>query len=347
MTETALVPVPGELAARGERALAVTYAEKSPAAVYLARLSEGSRRTFRQCLFEIAAIARLLWGDERTCSHETRDAKRGRRIECQLCDPILFPWAALRYEHTAAIRAHLVERLAASTANKHLAALRGVLREAWRLGQIGAEEYHRAIDLRRVKGSRLPRGRQLSYFELHGLYAACEADKSAAGRRDAALIAVLHGAGLRRAEAVSLDVSDVDFAGGWIRVRGKGNKEREVPPMPDVFDAIRDWLAVRGEEHGPLFFRVNKGGKIAAHRMTADAVFLTLRKRAQQARLESFSPHDLRRTFASNVLSAGEDLSTTQKLMGHASPITTERYDRRPSEKRKEATSKLRSGYKG
>ena len=81
-------------------------------------------------------------------------------------------WAALRYQHTQAIRAALAARYAPATANKMLAALRGVLREAWRLGYVSAEEYHRAADLPAVRGSTLPRGRALTTGELRALFAA-------------------------------------------------------------------------------------------------------------------------------------------------------------------------------
>ncbi len=115
--------------------------------VYLARLAPGSRRTMRAALNYIAGL--LMSG---------RD------------DSLALAWSALRYEHTQAIRAHLAERYAPATANKMLAALRGVLRECWRLGQIGAEDYHRAIDISSIKGTTLPRGRALSSGELRSLF---------------------------------------------------------------------------------------------------------------------------------------------------------------------------------
>src|SRR5690242_17195204 len=80
----------------------------------------------------------------------------------------------LRYEHTAAMRAILAGRgLAPATANRHLAALRGVLRECWRLGYVGVEDYQRAVDVQPIRGSRLPRGRSLEAGELARLFDAC------------------------------------------------------------------------------------------------------------------------------------------------------------------------------
>jgi hypothetical protein len=125
----------------------------NPAAVYLSRLAPGSRRTLRAAL---DTIARLLTGDDATTA-------------------AVIEWGALRYQHTNAIRAELAERYATATANKAIAALRGVLKEAWRLSQMSAEDYHRAADLATIRGETLPRSRGLSTAELRALFAICAA----------------------------------------------------------------------------------------------------------------------------------------------------------------------------
>jgi len=96
---------------------------------------------------------------------------------------------------------------------------------------------------------------------------------------------------------------------------------------------------------GPLLLPIAKGGKIAIRRMTDQAVYLALRKRARQAKVKVFSPHDLRRTFASEMLDAGADIATVQKMMGHADPATTARYDRRGEEAKRKAASLLHFPY--
>ena len=128
-------------------------------------------------------------------------------------------WPALEYQHTTAIRSALVERYASTTATKMLAALRGVLKESWRLGLMDAETYRRASDLPCIRGERLPRGRALTTGELRSLFRICGDDPSPSGARDAAMLAVLYGAGLRRSEVVFLDLSDYNPEGGTVTVR--------------------------------------------------------------------------------------------------------------------------------
>lgn len=304
-------------------------------AVYLARLAPGSRRTMRAALETIAEIL----------SGKPKQA-------------FTLPWRELRYEHTQAIRAALAERYQPATANKLLAALRGVLRECWRLGEMQAEEFHRAIDVAAVRGTTLPRGRALAVGELRALFADCTADDNVSGARDAALLAVLYGAGLRRAEAVALDVDDYDVETGELRVRsGKGRKARTAYATGGARAAIEAWLRARSSApHQPhavntdagksLFYPINKGGNLTARRMSDQAVLNVVRKRALRSGVKSFSPHDLRRSFISDLLDAGADISTVQGLAGHANVQTTARYDRRGERTKRKAAEMLHVPYK-
>ncbi len=80
---------------------------------------------------------------------------------------------------------------------------------------------------------------------------------------------------------------------------------------------MSDWLIWRGEEAGALFYPTRRGGKVEHRRMTDQAVLDILRQRGKEAQIASFSPHDFRRTFISNLLDRGADISTVQKLAGH------------------------------
>lgn len=309
----------GELVARAQRPL-----DQNPAAVYLARLAPGSQRAQRSALDTMAGLV-----------------TSGR------CDALGLDWAQLRYQHTAAIRAALAGQYQPATANRMLSALRGVLKEAFRLGQMPAEAYARASDLTSVKGSTLPRGRALSAGELRALFDACAQDLSAAGARDAALLALLY-AGLRRAEAVGLDLADYDPATGTITVRaGKGHKDRTTYTAEGGRQALADWLAIRGDEPGPLLWALHKGGRLDRRRLSGDAVLKILAKRARLAEVAGFSPHDMRRTWIGDLLDAGGDIATVQKLAGHANVQTTARYDRRPEATKQRAAGLLHVPYAG
>ena len=327
MPDTALAPagsgefrtLPPDLAP----ALAPAHHEH-PAAVYLARLAPGSRRTMRGALDTVAGIL-------------TSDA----------ADALALPWHLLRYQHTAAVRAALAERYAPATANKTLAALRGVLLEAWRLGLIPADEYSRAADLPAVRGSTLPSGRALTREELRALFAAC-ADGTPAGARDAALLATLYGGGLRRSEAVALTLADYEPHTGALTVRhGKGEKARIVYVTGGGGQALAAWCMTRGEAQGAFFCPVARNGAITVRSMTDQAVLAILTRRAAAAGVAHFSPHDLRRTFISDLLDNGADIATVQKLAGHSSVTTTGRYDRRGEAAKQKAAGLLDVPYGG
>ncbi len=111
--------------------------------------------------------------------------------------------------------------------------------------------------------------------------------------------------------------------------------------------AMEDWLEVRGLKPGPFFLPIRKDGDLELRRMTTQAVYNLLRKRAAQAGVRNFSPHDLRRTFVSDLLEAGADIAIVAKMAGHANVQTTARYDRRPEEAKRRAASLLDVPYRG
>ncbi|BAZ36751.1 phage integrase (plasmid) [Calothrix sp. NIES-4101] len=293
-----------------------------PAAVYLDSLAPGSRPTMEQAL---NAIAALLSDDK--------------------CDYMTLDWAALRYQHTAAVRSALMKKHAPATANKMMCALRRVLEEAFKLDLIDARDYQKAVDLRSIKSSKKQRGRALKQDEITALMRVCQEDSSPLGVRDAALIWILR-CGLRRAEVVNLNLKDFDAATGELGIVGsKGDVDRTVYMPASAIAAVSDWLVVRGRRPGPLLHPSRKGGFIDYKRMTPQSVLMIMRKRAEEAGVERFSPHDFRRTFCSDLLDKGVDIVTVQKLAGHASPVTTGKYDRRGEETKRKAMEKLDIDY--
>ncbi|MCI0342225.1 MAG: site-specific integrase [Planctomycetales bacterium] len=268
-------------------------------------------------------------------------------------DALSLDWSAVRYQHVAAVRSFLTARYAPNTANKYLANLRSVLREAWRLGYISREELARATDVPPVRGYRQPPGRHLSAEELRALFRLCGSDPSLAGRRDAALLAVLYYGGLRASELMGLSIVDLDLREASVLVRqGKGNKDRLVYLAPECLPYLRDWLRVRGKAHGALFGRVRparrrKGSTRAERPLWPRTLNRIVSKRVAAAGLRYTRPHDFRRTMIGDLMDAGVDLSMIARQAGHANVTTTQRYDRRGDRQQREAAARLRLGTQG
>ena len=144
--------------------------------------------------------------------------------------------------------------------------------------------------------------------------------------RDAAVLALLYGSGLRIAEALSLKRADVPApgAGDVIIVKGKGNKARMVPVLPQVLSLVADYLALcpyHSSPDGPLFLGA-KGGPLSPR-----IIQLTMeRLRGALGLADTATPHALRHSFATHLLARGGDLRAIQELLGHASLSTTQIY---------------------
>ncbi|HSL83497.1 MAG TPA: tyrosine-type recombinase/integrase [Thermoanaerobaculia bacterium] len=291
----------------------------NPATVYLESLSPGSYWAVRHSL---ETIAEILAGED--------------------ADPWTFPWADLRYQHTARVRRELVTRYSPSTVNRMLSALRGTLKNAWRLGLMEADDYQRASAVENVRAKVQPKGKAVGQEELAALFQVCAEDESPAGRRDAAMFAVLYGGGLRRAELCGLDLTDFDDADCSLTVRaGKGRRERTVYLPDSVCEYLQAWVEIREEEPGPLFCPVRMTGEVPISRLRGESLWYILKRRQGQAGLEGITPHSFRRRFVSGLLEAGVDLLTVQELVGHSNAVTTARYDRRGEATRRRATAKL------
>ncbi len=159
------------------------------------------------------------------------------------------------------------------------------------------------------------------------------------GRRDRAVMETLYSTGARVSELVGLNVSDVDFFGGVIKVLGKGKKERLTPVGERALASIREYLnerrRPREREREPLF--VTRSGK----RLNVRDVRRIIDKHVIAAALKSkISPHVLRHSFATHLLDRGADLRSVQELLGHANLSTTQIYTHVTSERLKAAYDK-------
>ena len=290
-----------------------------PLTAYLATLSPRSRRTTMNALDRVSKMF-------------------GTTSEAM-------PWQLLRHHHVAAIRKALEDgEWAPATANASIAAIKGVLKSAWRMDLLTTDDYHRAVDVRHIPGSRLPAGRALDAGETAALLRSCVNDDSPSGRRDAALLALLAGAGLRRAEAAALKLADYDAKDESARLVGKGGKERKAFFLDGGSKLVNAWLDERGREPGPLLLKVTKHGRIIrdGQGMTDQAVMLRVIERSRRAGLGKVTPHDLRRSFVTLLLESGADVLSVQRLAGHASATTTATYDRRPEMEAKRAAQSVR-----
>lgn len=293
--------------------LAQDQTDKRPVVAYLQSLSPGpSQRTAWQSLQRVANA--MVPG----------------------ASPWAIPWHMCRREHVLHVQASLVaKRLAPATINLALSSFKRVMEECWNLGLIGHEEFGRIKSVRGVRGSRLPAGRFLPQEDVKKLFGVAKT------LRDKALLALLYGSGLRRAEVASLDVDHINWQDGTVRVIGKGNKERMVPLPDSTLRTVKAWCRLRGEASGALFYQLNNNGRARPERMTSDAIARRVKVLVAKAELEDVTVHDFRRTYASRLFDANIDAITVQKLLGHSSPVTTSRYDRRSAEAQKRAVKVL------
>ncbi len=251
------------------------------------------------------------------------------------------PWGSWSYEKQTGLRGRLSDHAAPAYGNRILSAVRGVCAAAWSLGLLDAESWARIRSVSGLKGSRLPPGRALAPGELQALFRAA-GEASAAGYRDTALLALMAGGGLRVHEPCGLDLVSYETTGA-IRVLGKGNRERLVPLRAGAAELIAPWLEVRGPSPGPLLWNVSPHDEPRPLRLSPRGAARALERVALRAGLK-LSSHDFRRTVATDLLAAGEDLLTVGKILGHAKTQTTAKYDRRPDDQAREAMRRYRLG---
>jgi len=159
--------------------------------------------------------------------------------------------------------------------------------------------------------------------------------KNESGLRDRAILETFYSSGLRISELVGLNLDDVDFIGGIIKVRGKGKKERIVPVGDKALQSLREYLNKRKKQTQSLF--LNKRGTRITDRGVRGIVAKYIRISGMKQRI---SPHTLRHSFATHLLNRGADLRTVQELLGHASLSTTQIYTHLTTERLKSVYDK-------
>jgi site-specific recombinase XerD len=252
-----------------------------------------------------------------------------------------FAWHSLRYPEIVALRAYLAENAAPASGNRVLCAIKQVLYEARKLKMIDPDDYVSIKEVKRIPGYREPCGRALAGCEISSMFDAARSTGSRWQRkRNAAMLAIMFGGGLRRTEIVRLTLERVVEVGGGfeLKVLGKGNKERIVPLPTMLTPVVRQWLNERGSAGTWLF---PKGRDELTRAMSGDNLCKQLQMLATRAKIESLTPHDARRTFITTLLDIGVDIVIVAGLAGHAKLETTRAYDRRDRRAQKRAVEHL------
>ncbi|URN91540.1 MAG: tyrosine-type recombinase/integrase [Pseudomonas protegens] len=257
------------------------------------------------------------------------------------------PWHLLQPEHVTALVATLREDgYAPNTSSLYVNALRGVMNEAWRASLISQDHLLKMRSVKAISGTRLARGRNLKRGLIHELMAVCASDSRPQGVRDAALIALLYGSGMRKSESVNLDLAQVDFSERSLQVLAKGNRQLIKYAPTWAFDKLQAWLELR-RRHLPaglvddpfLFNRIRRGGHITRERITKHAIYYIARQRGAEVGVR-IMPHDFRRSFITRVIEE-HDLSLAQKLAHHSNIQTTASYDLRDDNERRRAIDRF------
>lgn len=215
-----------------------------------------------------------------------------------------------------------------ATVNRHLSAIRGLF--GWLVAEGRAEDDPTSTLVGMKKGKRLPRRipaeDMRKILAVHGQAASEGRDPH--DLRDQAVLELLYASGCRVSEVADLRAGDVDFARRQARVLGKGGKERVVPFHEICADSMRRYAElgrpalVRPGSPAELLFLSDTG-----RRYSPDLIRRMFRATLRDAGVRAdYTPHDMRHTFASDLLEGGADLRSVQELLGHASPSTTQIY---------------------
>ncbi len=272
-------------------------------AQYVAELARrgSSKHTLRNYESDLLQLAEYLQlPDEATPSVEQLDL------------PLLREWLAGLYD----------KGLTILTVRRKIAAVRAMFKFLQQEGLITANP---AARLRTPKpGQRLPD--VMSAEKTNNMLDAVEAGEKVekpSRERDVAFLELLYGCGIRVSELVGIDLEHLDLSSGWLRVRGKGNKERQVPVGERAVDAVTRYLEKRSAAPDEKALFLNGQGKRLGDRQVRRLVkFYALLVTGDS----TVHPHSFRHAYATHLLSDGADLRAIQELLGHARLSTTQKY---------------------
>ena len=249
-------------------------------------------------------------------------------------DPPITSWAEVKKDKIVGYILHLKEReYTSSTVARKVAAIRSFFHFLLAEGII-KDDPTATLDSPRVK-KRLPKA--LSHDLVNRLLAEAGRSSKPKGQRDKALLELLYATGMRVSELVLLNIGDVNLASASVRCFGKGAKERIIPVYDRAVDALVEYLR-KGRPR--LMKDVNEKALFLNHRgkrLTRQGLWLIIKHYADEIGMGSeITPHLLRHSFATHMLSGGADLRHIQELLGHANISTTQVYTHVNSERLRE-----------
>lgn len=253
-----------------------------------------------------------------------------------------FDYSSLNEKTIIALITKLNEKYAPSTVKLCLTLLKSIAKRFFINDLISQKEYTLICSVKSPKGYRITKGRALKHSESKAFFDQLEDDGSLKATRDAAIIVVLLYCGLRRSEAANLLYENVHLQENpaFIKVIGKGNKERICYLTDFAKEVLEQWAEFRGTQIGPFFYHITKYGEVFERGLSDSSIYKILKARANILGIKC-SPHDLRRTFATNLLAANIDISTVKDMMGHSSIMTTQIYDKRGDDRMQAAINVL------
>lgn len=257
-----------------------------------------------------------------------------------------FDWSRLKENLVIGLRTRLAQDHSPATVNTVLAAIKGVARRLWVNNILSTRDYELVLRVKSVRGSRLTKGRALSKQELEEVFTSLEQSASSASIRDRAMLSVMVECGLRRAEVAGLQYKNVHLYEDdpYLTIIGKGNKERMCFIPEKTVERLQEWFLIRRDFDGPVFTNVDKHDNIYKTPLKTHRVWEITKEIVNKLDMKEWSPHDMRRTFATNLFNLGVDIVTVKDMMGHSNIATTQRYDKRGAEKMKAAVKKLNAG---
>lgn len=225
------------------------------------------------------------------------------------------------------------ETLGAVSVRRYLSILRGLSRMCFLNNMMSGDAYARIKEVRLPKGANVAgRGMRVERQHQKKLIDSCLADDRVHGVRDAAILAVLFGTGIRRAEAASLKSSDINLVAGEIKVSVKGGNSVVRFLSAWAVPYIKAWIDTRamlGMTTGYLFVGINRGGRLSDKPLSGEGLMYIFKQRSMKAGLPFVvRPHDARRTMGTEMIEEHGEL-IAQRVLGHASLDTTRIYDKR------------------